>query len=137
MADYTKGELLDRITIVPGVFGGKPVIRGRRLAVEHVLDMLAAGDDPETILSGYPWLDPEDIQACLEYQQWLDRVEGDWIEDQEWEADVEEGDLGGADRGEADDTDSEWTASVEPDYDSEEEKLTVAASAGRRVIGYA
>ena len=41
--------------------------RERRLAVEHVLGMLAAGDTPETILSGYPWLEPEDIQACLVY----------------------------------------------------------------------
>ena len=47
--------------------GGKPIIRGRRLAVEHILGMLAAGDTIETILSGYPWLDPEDIQACLVY----------------------------------------------------------------------
>ncbi len=60
-------DLLDRISIVPGIFGGKPVVRGRRLAVEHVLGMLAAGDDRETILEGYPWLEPEDIQACLVY----------------------------------------------------------------------
>lgn len=59
--------LLDRITINPGIFGGKPLIRGRRLAVEHVLGMLAAGDSPETILQGYSWLEPEDIQACLVY----------------------------------------------------------------------
>ena len=61
--DETK--LLERITVNPKIFGGKPIIRGRRLAVEHVLGMLAAGDTPETILSGYPWLEPEDIQACL------------------------------------------------------------------------
>jgi uncharacterized protein (DUF433 family) len=57
-------ELLKRITVNPEIFGGKPIIRGRRLAVEHVLGMLAAGDPPETILEGYPWLQPEDIQAC-------------------------------------------------------------------------
>jgi uncharacterized protein (DUF433 family) len=57
--------LLARITTNPAIFGGKPIIRGRRLAVEHVLGMLAAGDTPETILEGYPWLEPEDIQACL------------------------------------------------------------------------
>jgi len=51
----------------PKIFGGKPVIRGRRLAVEHVLGMLAAGDTPETILAGYPWLEAEDIRACLVY----------------------------------------------------------------------
>jgi uncharacterized protein (DUF433 family) len=60
-------RLLERITIDPKIFGGKPIIRGRRLAVEHVLGMLAAGDTPETILEGYDWLEPEDIQACLVY----------------------------------------------------------------------
>ena len=38
------------------LLGGKPIVRGRRLAVEHVLGMLAAGDTIETILEGYPWL---------------------------------------------------------------------------------
>ena len=60
-------RLLERITINPGIFGGKPIIRGRRLAVEHVLGMLAAGDSPETVLDGYPWLEMEDIQACIAY----------------------------------------------------------------------
>jgi uncharacterized protein (DUF433 family) len=60
-------RLLERITINPGIFGGKPIIRGRRLAVEHVLGMLAAGDSPDTILEGYPWLEMEDIQACIAY----------------------------------------------------------------------
>ena len=59
--------LLERITVNPAIFAGKPIIRGRRLAVEHVLGMLAAGDSPETILQGYPWLESEDIQACLAY----------------------------------------------------------------------
>jgi len=59
--------LLQRITSHPQIFGGKPIIRGRRLAVEHVLGMLAAGDSAETILRGYPWLESEDIQACLVY----------------------------------------------------------------------
>ena len=60
-------KLLERITVNPKIFNGKPIIRGRRLAVEHVLGMLAAGDTPETILEGYPWLEREDIQACLVY----------------------------------------------------------------------
>ena len=60
-------DLLKRITVNPGVFGGKPVIRGRRLAVEHVLGMLAAGDSIPTILAGYPWLEEADIRACLVY----------------------------------------------------------------------
>jgi uncharacterized protein (DUF433 family) len=60
-------ELLERITFHPKIFGGKPIVRGRRLAVEHVLAMLAAGDSIETILDGYPWLEREDVQACLAY----------------------------------------------------------------------
>jgi uncharacterized protein (DUF433 family) len=60
-------ELLQRITVDPKIFGGKPIIRGHRLAVEHVLGMLAAGDTIEIILEGYPWLEPEDVRACLVY----------------------------------------------------------------------
>lgn len=62
-----ENELLKRITVNPKIFGGKPIIRGRRLAVEHVLGMLAAGDTVETIVEGYAWLEPEDVQACLVY----------------------------------------------------------------------
>jgi uncharacterized protein (DUF433 family) len=58
-------ELLKRITINPAIFGGKPIIRGHRLAVEHVLGMLAAGDSPESLIEAYDWLEPADIRACL------------------------------------------------------------------------
>jgi uncharacterized protein (DUF433 family) len=71
-------QLLKRITVDPAIFGGKPIIRGRRLAVEHVLGMLAAGDTPEILLKGYPWLEREDVQACLVYARRLvghERVE--------------------------------------------------------------
>jgi uncharacterized protein (DUF433 family) len=70
--------LLTRITVNPAIFGGKPIVRGRRLAVEHVLGMLAAGDSSETIREGYPWLESQDIQACLIYARRLvghERVE--------------------------------------------------------------
>lgn len=60
-------KLLERITVNAEIYGGKPIIRGRRLAVEHVLGMLAAGDSHELLLEGYPWLEREDIQACLVY----------------------------------------------------------------------
>ena len=50
-------ELLGRITVNPKIFGGKPIIRGRRLAAEHVLGMLATGDTMEDIL--------EECQATL------------------------------------------------------------------------
>jgi uncharacterized protein (DUF433 family) len=43
-------ELLKRITYNPDILGGKPTIRGRRLAVEHVLGMLAVGDSPDLLL---------------------------------------------------------------------------------------
>lgn len=78
MTENEELKLLERITVNPKIFGGKPIIRGRRLAVEHVLGMLAAGDTPETILEGYPWLEIEDIQACLVYAKRLvshERVE--------------------------------------------------------------
>jgi len=64
-------KLLERITVSPQVFSGKPIVRGRRLAVEHVLGLLAAGDTIETILAGYPWLEREDVQACLVYARRL------------------------------------------------------------------
>jgi uncharacterized protein (DUF433 family) len=67
----TAQELDQRITFNPRIFGGKPIIRGHRLAVEHVLGMLAAGDDVETILEGYPWLERADILACLAYARRL------------------------------------------------------------------
>ncbi|MCC5841307.1 MAG: DUF433 domain-containing protein [Opitutales bacterium] len=68
-------NLLNRITCDPNLYGGKPIIRGRRVAVEHILDLLAAGDDTATILSGYPFLEPEDIRACLVYASKLARHE--------------------------------------------------------------
>jgi len=71
-------KLLERITADPRIFNGKPIIRGRRLAVEHILGMLAAGDNIETILAGYPWLEADDIRACLVYARRLvghERVE--------------------------------------------------------------
>lgn len=60
-------DLLARIIFNPQIFGGKPIVRGRRLAVEHVLGMLAAGDTAETLLTAYPWLEADNISACLFY----------------------------------------------------------------------
>jgi len=71
-------ELLERITVNPAIFGGKPIIRGHRIAVEHILGMLAAGDTTETLLEAYPSLEREDIQSCLVYAHRLvahERVE--------------------------------------------------------------
>ena len=61
----TDAELLERITVRPDVFGGKPIIRDMRMAVEHILGKLAAGDTADTLLEQFPFLEPEDIQACL------------------------------------------------------------------------
>jgi uncharacterized protein (DUF433 family) len=60
-----KQNLLERIVIDPKILGGKPIIRGRRLAVEHVLGMMSAGDSAQDILDAYDWLEAEDIQAAL------------------------------------------------------------------------
>ena len=68
-------SLLERITSNPEIFGGKPILRGHRVAVEHILDMLAAGDDTATILAGFPFLEIEDIQACIVYAACLARHE--------------------------------------------------------------
>jgi uncharacterized protein (DUF433 family) len=65
MSAAEEDKLLERITRNPDIYGGKPIIRGRRLAVEHVLEMLEVGDTPETILEGFPWLELDDIKACL------------------------------------------------------------------------
>lgn len=70
--------LLARIAIAPEIFGGKPIVRGRRLAVEHVLGMLAAGDSTDDLLREYPWLERDGIRACLAYARRLvahERVE--------------------------------------------------------------
>ena len=60
-------ELLKRITYDSLIFNGKPIIRGMRIAVEHILGMLASGSTVEELLEGYPFLEKEDIRACLIY----------------------------------------------------------------------
>ncbi len=58
---------LDRITVNPHQCGGRSCIRGMRIRVKDVLDLLASGADKEEILEDYPYLEPEDIMAALEY----------------------------------------------------------------------
>lgn len=60
-------ELLGRITIDPEQCGGRPCIRGMRLRVLDVLELLAAGETQEQILSDYPYLEADDITASLLY----------------------------------------------------------------------
>lgn len=59
--------LLERITANPDIYGGKPIIRGHRMAVEHVLQVLATGITFDEFFRHYPWLEREDVQACLLY----------------------------------------------------------------------
>ncbi len=61
----------DRIAVDPEILGGKPVIRGTRIAAELVLELLAAGQPESEILSNYPGLTREDILACLSYASYL------------------------------------------------------------------
>jgi len=62
-----RNRLLERITISPKVMAGKPVIRGTRLTVEYVLNLLAHGATCDEILQEYEGLTKEDILACLLY----------------------------------------------------------------------
>lgn len=58
---------MHRITVDPDQCGGRPCLRGLRIRVKDVLDLLAAGASREEILTDYPLLEPEDITASLEY----------------------------------------------------------------------
>ncbi|WP_044500757.1 DUF433 domain-containing protein [Nostoc sp. PCC 7107] len=58
-------ELLTRITQIPGQCGGRPCIRGMRIRVTDILEMLAESVTINEILEDFPDLEPEDIQACL------------------------------------------------------------------------
>lgn len=58
-------QLLERIVLNPKVMAGKPVIRGTRLTVEYILNLLGHGATVDEIIREYQGLTPEDIQACL------------------------------------------------------------------------
>ena len=60
-----ESRLLDRIAVSPQVMVGKPVIKGTRLTVDYILNMLAHGETMEGILQEYEGLTREDVQACL------------------------------------------------------------------------
>lgn len=62
-----KADLLKRITIEPGKCGGRPCIRGMRMRVVDVLELLSSGADQTEILQDYPSLERDDILACIEY----------------------------------------------------------------------
>ena len=60
-------KYMDRITVNPNQCGGRPCIRGMRMRVKDVLDLLAAGVSQEEILRDYPYIEAADIQAVLEF----------------------------------------------------------------------
>lgn len=62
-----ESELLKRITTEPGKCGGRPCIRGMRIRVADILELLASNISPQQILQDYPDLEPEDIQASLRF----------------------------------------------------------------------
>ena len=62
---------LERITFDPDVKGGRACIRGMRITVSLILNLIADGMTRDEILEAYPYLEPEDIQATLRYAAWL------------------------------------------------------------------
>jgi len=60
-------NILKRITLEAGKCGGRPCIRGLRMRVSDVLDLLAAGASEKEILDDYPFLEPDDIRAALAF----------------------------------------------------------------------
>ena len=60
-------SLLDRITVEPGKAGGRPCIRGLRMRVQDILEMLASGMTSAEIVAEYPYLEPDDVRAALAY----------------------------------------------------------------------
>jgi uncharacterized protein (DUF433 family) len=61
----------ERIHIDPEILAGKPVIKGTRLSVELILEILAAGETEQYVLENYPGLTREDILACIDYARCL------------------------------------------------------------------
>jgi uncharacterized protein (DUF433 family) len=62
-----ESTVLERITIKPDVCNGKPTVRGMRITVETILQFLSSGDTVDVILEAYPFLEKEDIQACIAF----------------------------------------------------------------------
>jgi len=61
---------LDRITMTPGRMGGKPCIRNTRVTVGTVVGLVAEGYTPTEVVEAYPYLEPEDVRAALQYAAW-------------------------------------------------------------------
>jgi uncharacterized protein (DUF433 family) len=61
----------DRIVVAPDILAGKPVVRGTRLAVEFILELLASGQSEADVVRNYPGLTLDDVRACLSYASYL------------------------------------------------------------------
>ena len=59
--------MFEQIVSTPGILGGKPCIRGTRLSVAHILELVASGASRNDIVSAYPRLTPDDVEAALRY----------------------------------------------------------------------
>lgn len=58
---------ISRVTVDPAICNGKPILRGKRITVQTILEFLAAGDSQDDLLRAYPSLESEDIKAALEF----------------------------------------------------------------------
>lgn len=67
MSNQEISELIKRVTINPGIFAGKPIIRNMRFAVTDILELLAAGMTSQEIIADFPFLEEDDIKAALLY----------------------------------------------------------------------
>ena len=63
----TRDELLHRIVIDPEICFGKPCVRGHRIWVSMILDLLASGESVQSVLDNYPGLEEADVLACIAY----------------------------------------------------------------------
>ena len=68
--------IADRIAINPAICNGRPIVRGMRVTVQTVLEFLFAGTPREELLHQYPMLEPEDLDACQQFTDFKDRIEG-------------------------------------------------------------
>ena len=71
----TRSELLGRITVNPSVLAGKPIVKGTRISVELVVDLLARGYTPQQVIEQHDHLTLDDVMACLAYASEMLRSE--------------------------------------------------------------
>lgn len=72
-------DKLDRITFDPQIMGGRATVRGMRVTVSLILNLVANGMSADEILAAYPYLEAEDVQQALQYGAWLAEEQIDWL----------------------------------------------------------